>query len=192
MLKKKKKYKLPHTSPTLSPVSSGLKSLLCSLLPCQEHALFFKFLWWMSVKYQKPAMELSVSHLVFHFCPCRALTSLMKTHLPGCLFFPCLLMTRESWAQPVGNKRLSRQGLTSRDVFVFWLGPLSKDLQNKTLCCCFKIPTCNWYQSTNVTPSWNCAVVNLSVQMLTKSLLTKSLLAKWKTPNFSDNKCWLK
>lgn len=119
VLKKKKRntnFPIPPLLCHQSPWVWNLYYVLCC--HAKNTLSLLKFLWCMSVKYQKPAMELSVSHLVFHFCPCRALTSLMKTHLPGCLFFPCLLMTRESWAQPVGNKRHGRRSLNSRDVLL--------------------------------------------------------------------------
>ena len=71
---------------------------------CQESTLptvFYrlqtmKFLWPVSVKYQKSTVEPAVSHLVPLFWPCRALTSLMKAGLPSCLFSPCLLTRRRA------------------------------------------------------------------------------------------------
>lgn len=87
-------------------VTSLLEFDICIMcaFQCQESTLstaFYrwfpqtiKFLWPMSVKYQKSTVEPAVSHLVPLFWPCRALTSLMKTGLPSCLFSLCLLTRR--------------------------------------------------------------------------------------------------
>lgn len=142
----------------LSPFSPALPLPLCDY--------HFPFTW---IKFW-PDRDVSAQYLESpawaHLSrPCRALTSLMKTQLPGCLFSSTLLTRRESWAQPVCNKRLFRPDLGGRDV---WLPPArvlglaisQKELQNKMwtplLCFFFFFPLrlvrWRWFWRADVTP----------------------------------------
>lgn len=78
----------------LQPFNVNLISFYYGLCCTAKTPPIFHFLWQMSVKYQRSAMEWTVSPSIPLFCPCRALTSLMKTRLPSCLFFPWLLTRR--------------------------------------------------------------------------------------------------
>lgn len=129
---------------TLSPVTLNLISYLC--ICCTMHLLFFlltkKFLCSMPVKYQESTMERSVSHLVPVFCPCRALTSLMKTWLPSCLFSCVFSRGGESWAQAVSNKRTLLTRPRQRRCFAppgscFGLELIPRTCKTQHFCCQF-------------------------------------------------------
>lgn len=73
--------------------------------------------------------------------PCRALTALIKTCLPSCLFFPCLLTREEKAELSQSATKDTSDETSSVEMFcspwlVFWLGPHSK---NKTCCCCCRL-----------------------------------------------------